>query len=77
MIKKFKRDMAHHYKIVKKVSSVLEAKLAEEVLNIYHIRTLIVKKYSDAHSKLSQTMREVYILVLPQDYRLAYRVLYR
>lgn len=61
---------------MKKFSTIFEARLAEEVLNIYHIRILIVKKYSDVHSRFTETMREVYILVLPQDYRLAYQVLY-
>jgi len=68
--------MRRHYRIVKKFSTIFEARLAEEVLNIYHIRILIVKKYSDVHSRFTETMREVYILVLPQDYRLAYQVLY-
>jgi len=76
MLKKLRRDMWRHYRIVKKVSSVLEARLAEEVLNIYHIKILIVRKYSDVHSRFTETMREVYILVLPQDYRLAYQALY-
>lgn len=60
MIKKIRRRILRQYRIVKKFSTLLEAHLAEEILNLYHVRTIIIRHY---------------LLVLPQDYRLAYRVL--
>lgn len=66
MIKRFKKEIVRRYRIVKKFSSIFEARLAQEILNIYHIRTDIVRRY---HS--------VCLLVIPQDYQFAYRVLYR
>lgn len=65
MIKRFKKGFMRHYRIVKKFSDMLEARLSEEVLNLYHIQTVIVKN-----------VQEVYLLVLPQDYHFAHRLLY-
>lgn len=64
------------YRIVRKFSNMLEARLSEEVLNLYHVRTMIVRNYSLAQDELKERMQEIYLLVLPQDYQFAHRLLY-
>ena len=77
MIKRIGRKIANHYRIVKKFSSVFEAKLAQELLNVYHIKTYLAHKYRHAQTQLTEGMREICLMVLPQDYQLAHRLLYR
>ena len=76
MLKKFKQKVVYHYRIVKKFPSVLEARLAQEVLNLYHVRTVVVRNYLNTRAHFEEGMREIYLLVLPQDYQFAYRLLY-
>ena len=76
MVTRFKSRMAKHYRVVKKFSSLLEAKLAEEVLNLGHIRTFIVRNYQETHEQIQEEIRVIYLLVLPQDYQMAHRLLY-
>lgn len=66
MIKRFKKGFMRHYRIVRKFSNMLEARLSEEVLNLYHIQTVVIKNF-----------QEIYLLVLPHDYNYAHRLLYR
>lgn len=66
MIKRIKKRILIHYRIVKKFSTLINARLAQELLNIYHVQTRIVRTYNEA----------IYLLVTPQDYQLAHRVLY-
>lgn len=77
MIKRIRRKIARHYRIVKKFSSVFEARLAQELLNIYHIKTVVAHKYRHAHAQFTEGMRDICLMVLPQDYQLAHRLLYR
>ncbi len=76
MINKFKKGVMRQYRIVKKFSTMIEARLSEEVLNLYHIRTVVIRNYTLAHDQLKDRMQEIYILVSPQDYQVAYRLLY-
>ncbi|MBI3620459.1 hypothetical protein HY214_04960 [Candidatus Roizmanbacteria bacterium] len=76
MVTRLRRHLARHYCIVKKFSTILEAKLAEEILQIYHIKTVVVSNYRRAHARIQEGIQEAYLLVLSQDYQLAYRILY-
>lgn len=76
MIKRLKKKIEAQYTLVKKFSTVLEARLAEETLRAYHIKTLVVRHYHGARLQIADGMREIQLLVSPQDYQLAYRLLY-
>lgn len=76
MIKKIKRDVLRKYRLVKKFSNHIEACLAEEILNLYHVKVVVVRHYHEAHSRFEQGLQRVYLMVLPQDYQLAHRLLY-
>jgi len=67
--------MMRHYRIVKKFSNMFEARMAQEMLTLYHVKTVITKNYLIAHAQFEQTMQEVYLLTLPHDYQLAHRLL--
>lgn len=54
----------------------MEARLAQEILGVYHIRTMVVRSYLTTKEQLEQGVREISLLVLPQDYQAAYQVLY-
>lgn len=76
MIKRIEKSVKRRYRIVKKFSTVMEARLAQEILGVYHIRTMVVRSYLTTKEQLEQGVREISLLVLPQDYQAAYQVLY-
>lgn len=76
MIKRFRKGLKRQYRLVKKFSTMLEARLAQEVLNAYHVRTFVVHSYHRAQVRLQESVEEIQLLVLPQDYQFAHRLLY-
>ncbi len=62
--------------MVKKFSTMFEARLAQEALNAYHVKTFIVHTYKRAQMRVQESVEEIQLMVMPQDYQFAYGVLY-
>lgn len=75
MIKRLKKGIVLRYRIVKNFSTMLEARLAQEVLTAYHIKTIVVHHYRRARMRLEEGVEDIQLMVLAQDYQFAYRVL--
>ncbi len=67
MIKKIRREFRRHFKLVKKFSDRIEADLAREILEAYHINAYLFKSYFGHMTAL---------FVPVGDYQRAMRVLY-
>lgn len=67
MIKRIRKEFRRHFKLVKKFSDRIEADLAREVLEAYHINTYLFKSYFGQMTAL---------FVPINDYKKAMYVLY-
>ncbi len=66
MLKKINKEVMKRLKLVKKFSDRIEAELAKEILEAYHINVYIMKNYLDEVTA---------IFVNPYDYARAAQVL--
>ncbi len=66
MIKRIKRKIRKQFKLVRKYKNKIEAELAQEILEAYHINAFIFKNYFG---------RMTALFVRPNDYWQAMRLL--
>ena len=66
MIKKIRKEVRKQLKLDKKFSNYIEAELAREILEAYHIQAYVFKTYFDQMTA---------VFVNPYDYRQAIQLL--
>lgn len=66
MIKKIRKEFRRHFRLVKKFSNRIEADLAREILQAYHINAYLFKSYFGQMTALfvpvSDYQRAIYVL---------------